>query len=828
MKKIVVIGVCLMLIFTASSIIEKGKALNEPFPVYGYIKDSSGSYLPSGINVVIKDLSKGSQIIATTNSNGFYQADLFNLPNCENGDNIEVYCSYNNEDNSKTFILDTHASTSQNVSFFLVGYPSVSTLGADIIGNLVKLSGNLIELKDSSCQVWFEYGETTSYGHSTTKQTKYSSCTFSTTISGLKPDKTYHFRAVAKNSRKISYGNDITFHTPPVNPVVTTNSATGVGYNSATLNGYLNNVGAASCQVWFEYGETTSYGHSTTKQTKYSSCTFSTTISGLEVNKTYHFRAVAKNSNGTAMGNDITFTTHIMSPSVSTSNANNVTSSSAKLNGNLIDLGGAASCQVWFEYGETTSYGHSTAIISLNSASSFSMDISGLDAGKTYHFRAVAQNSNGISYGNDITFLTGYKNPLTETESIDYAVILKGNLTDMGGDSQCYVYFEYWEKNGSKLSTDKKIMNKKGEFNEILSIEGLKENTTYYYRAVVENSNGISYGRNLTFRTISLPAMPSIATMNANLSKGNVSLNANLSSMGDSSFCYLWFEYWSNKRFTTSVLLINKTGLYNVNISGLESGKYYYQAVAVGSNGRISYGGIKNFTIPAKENHKPNITIISPVNGSITDVSISLMANVYDEDGDLMNVTFYWGNGSKIYSLNTKNGTISVAVHLEYGTNYNWKVVANDSRVESIVFHHFSTIEKIIANFTHSFIFENETAYFNDTSIGMIQQWLWQFGDGTTSHEKNPTHIYKKAGCYTVNLTVIDVYGKQFSIEKSIHVWKRGDVNMDGKINALDVTSLEIIIANNSMAAPPPADANGDNVVDEQDVNRIIEMIVGK
>ncbi|MCD6172045.1 MAG: PKD domain-containing protein [Thermoplasmata archaeon] len=205
------------------------------------------------------------------------------------------------------------------------------------------------------------------------------------------------------------------------------------------------------------------------------------------------------------------------------------------------------------------------------------------------------------------------------------------------------------------------------------------------------------------------------------------------------------------------------------------------------------------------------------------------MANVSDEDGDLMNVTFYWDNGSKIYSLNTKNGTISIAVHLEYGTNYIWKVVVNDSMEESIAIHHFSTIERTTANFTHSFIFENETAYFNDNSTGMIQQWLWQFGDGATSNEKNTTHIYKKSGCYVVNLTVVDIYGRQFSIKKIVHVWKRGDVNMDGKINALDVTSLEILIAtNNTAAAPPPADANSDNVIDEDDINKIIEMIVGR
>ena len=43
---------------------------------------------------------------------------------------------------------------------------------------------------------------------------------------------------------------------------------------------------------------------------------------------------------------------------------------------------------------------------------------------------------------------------------------------------------------------------------------------------------------------------------------------------------------------------------------------------------------------------------------------------------------------------------------------------------------------------------------FNDKSLGLITDWLWDFGDGTTSTEQNPTHIYTKSGKYTVKLTV--------------------------------------------------------------------------
>jgi len=39
--------------------------------------------------------------------------------------------------------------------------------------------------------------------------------------------------------------------------------------------------------------------------------------------------------------------------------------------------------------------------------------------------------------------------------------------------------------------------------------------------------------------------------------------------------------------------------------------------------------------------------------------------------------------------------------------------------------------------------------------------WLWNFGDGGTSTEQNPTHSYQSAGVYTVNLTVTDSHSNR-------------------------------------------------------------------
>lgn len=49
---------------------------------------------------------------------------------------------------------------------------------------------------------------------------------------------------------------------------------------------------------------------------------------------------------------------------------------------------------------------------------------------------------------------------------------------------------------------------------------------------------------------------------------------------------------------------------------------------------------------------------------------------------------------------------------------------------------------------------------FKDESNGKIEKWHWDFGDGNTSQEQNPSHHYEKGGEWTVVLTVIGPEGK--------------------------------------------------------------------
>jgi PKD repeat protein len=73
--------------------------------------------------------------------------------------------------------------------------------------------------------------------------------------------------------------------------------------------------------------------------------------------------------------------------------------------------------------------------------------------------------------------------------------------------------------------------------------------------------------------------------------------------------------------------------------------------------------------------------------------------------------------------------------------------------------------------------FSSSQDEFNDLNIAFYDNtqgakgWLWDFGDGTTSREQNPVHLYSQYGNYTICLTVGDIFLRD-KICKTIKVKK--------------------------------------------------------
>ncbi len=95
-----------------------------------------------------------------------------------------------------------------------------------------------------------------------------------------------------------------------------------------------------------------------------------------------------------------------------TGSASGVTSSSATVNGTVNPEG--ASVKVSFQYGTSTAYGQATAAQPTgvgNAATPFTALLTGLPAGRTIHYRAVAVSDFGTSVGADQTLMTASTPP---------------------------------------------------------------------------------------------------------------------------------------------------------------------------------------------------------------------------------------------------------------------------------------------------------------------------------------------------------------------------------------------------------------------------------
>jgi PKD repeat protein len=80
---------------------------------------------------------------------------------------------------------------------------------------------------------------------------------------------------------------------------------------------------------------------------------------------------------------------------------------------------------------------------------------------------------------------------------------------------------------------------------------------------------------------------------------------------------------------------------------------------------------------------------------------------------------------------------------------------------------------------------------FTDTSTGIIDEWLWDFGDGNTSTSQNPSHTYAADGDYTVTLTIFNQSGSLSHDETvSVAVPPVADFSFDA--SGLDVTFTDL------------------------------------
>ncbi len=296
----------------------------------------------------------------------------------------------------------------------------------------------------------------------------------------------------------------------PVVPTVSTSQVTEITANTAKSGGTIVSDGGEEITqmgiCWAETAGPSITDFITSDGRNPGSASFTSTITGLQPGITYYVRAYAKNSIGVSYGEEISFQTPALTPTVTTAAISEITLNSARSGGNVTNTGGApvtAKGVCWSTSaspttdGSCTNDGAGTGI--------FTSNINELTSGQKYYVRAYATNSAGTGYGEELSFTTDQVLlPTVTTSEITSvgvtAAVTGGNVTyDGGGDilerGVCY------NTSGDPDISDSKKTESGTTGTFVSSLTNLSAGTIYYVRAYARNSSGIAYGNERIFST---------------------------------------------------------------------------------------------------------------------------------------------------------------------------------------------------------------------------------------------------------------------------------------------------------------------------------------
>jgi hypothetical protein len=272
----------------------------------------------------------------------------------------------------------------------------------------------------------------------------------------------------------------------------------------------------------------------------------------------------------------------------------NASNTQATMNGTVNPNGVATSA--YFQFGTTTSYGNSTGAQSLgsgNSSVNVSQLVTGLQSNTTYHYRIVATNSIGTSYGADRTFTTSQSAvPTITTEPATNVTKTSATLNALVNPNAfaTSMHFELGRTNSYGTSTTTlNIGSGTADVAVSANFANLRQSTTYHFRVVATNANGTVNGPDQTFTTT--PRAPIVTTTAAtSVTQNSATLNGTVNPGALSTTYY--FEYGSSTSYgTTTATASAGSGSADVTVTAALAAvlqpatTYHFRVVATNSKG---------------------------------------------------------------------------------------------------------------------------------------------------------------------------------------------------------------------------------------------------
>ena len=194
-------------------------------------------------------------------------------------------------------------------------------------------------------------------------------------------------------------------------PTISTSQVTEISVLRATCGGVISSDGGGAITArgtcWNTSGNPTITDDTTNDGS--GSGSFVSHLTGLSANTTYHVRAYATNSAGTAYGNELSFLTltTVSVPTVTTTSITSILTTTAKSGGNVTAWGGDTVTSrgvCWNTTGNPTIADQKSS--NGSGIGSFTSTLYNLIPNTTYYIRAYAMNKNGTGYGTTNNFTT--------------------------------------------------------------------------------------------------------------------------------------------------------------------------------------------------------------------------------------------------------------------------------------------------------------------------------------------------------------------------------------------------------------------------------------
>jgi len=347
---------------------------------------------------------------------------------------------------------------------------------------------------------------------------------YSILLDKLNPNSTYYYKAFATNDKGTSYGETKIVKTADYSlATLTTDLPKNISYTSAELGGNVSDEGGIAVSergICLAINKTPTIDDIKINNGK-GLGSFANIVIRLIEGTNYNVRAYAINGKGTNYGNEQKFSTlALKTPSVTTEMPSNIAATYVTLQGKVTDNGGTDLVEKGFCISKNPSPGINDIRVkaSNNDAGAYAIVLTALDPQTKYYVRAYAQNSKGLSFGNEISFNTSQATiPIVGTndfQEITENSVRAGVEINNNGGADILEFGVCISTNRNPTIFDRKIVlgtgNSPGRMD---NFGGLTSGTTYYLRGYAINRVGVGYGPERSFTTIN----PIINTLKSGL-----------------------------------------------------------------------------------------------------------------------------------------------------------------------------------------------------------------------------------------------------------------------------------------------------------------------